>query len=168
MEEIERKFLVTGSFFEIVADAAAAGTLIDFRRIDQAYVDGPGSHAYRFRRLHPPNTNPRAVPDCRMTIKSRQPGLVRSEVETAINSDFYEFCLRFCGAKLSKIRARIRSGEHVVELDHFLNPELGGLRLAEIELRDVADQPVLPAWLGTEVTSDMDYHNEVLAARLKG
>ena len=54
---------------------------------------------------------------------------------------------------VTKTRSVCPSETHDVVLDEF-HGHLDGLRLAEVEVRDLGEHVLLPAWLGAEVTHD--------------
>lgn len=65
--------------------------------------------------------------------------------------------------KLQKIRYEIPFGRHVWELDLFQG-KLAGLALAEVELASAGETPLIPPWVGQEVTGEAAYYNKNLAA----
>jgi adenylate cyclase len=146
-QEIERKFLVVGD--EWRRDSRRP------RPIRQGYVvRGPdvvvrvrvfGAHAY-------------------LTIKSTDPGLVRTEFEYEIPVDHAESLLAraCCGPLIEKTRHKIEWSGIDWVIDEF-HGALTGLILAEVELH-CADQEIdVPPWAGQEVTDDPEYRNEQLS-----
>jgi len=104
-----------------------------------------------------------------LTLKSKDKGVSRREIEAAVPYDFASQLLAALPPDrlVSKIRYRLpqqdAAGAGLVwEIDRFLERH-HGLWLAEIELPR-ADYPlVLPTWLGPEVTDDPRYRNAALA-----
>lgn len=66
---------------------------------------------------------------------------------------------------ITKVRYRIPHGEQVIELDIFTKPELRGLVIAEVELRNPKEKVSLPSWIEEyeEVTEDARFQNVNLA-----
>ena len=62
-----------------------------------------------------------------------------------------------------KTRSVCPAGNHDVVLDEF-HGHLDGLRLAEVEVRDLGEHVPLPAWLGAEVTHDDRFSGGRLAS----
>ena len=146
-QEIERKFLVAGDEWRRQSKRP--------RRIRQGYiVRGPevvvrvrvfGAHAY-------------------LTIKSTDPGLVRTEFEYEIPVAHAELLLAHAcsGPLIEKTRHKLEWGGLDWVIDEF-DGSLSGLVVAEIELHFVDQEIDIPPWAGREVTDDPEYRNERLS-----
>jgi adenylate cyclase len=94
-----------------------------------------------------------------LNIKSRTPGIARSEFEYGIPlADAHALLALVEGPILEKVRHRVEYAGHVWEIDEF-GGDNAGLIVAEIEL-DRVDEPFeRPDWIGLEVTDDIRYYN---------
>jgi len=102
--------------------------------------------------------------DFYLTIKgpSRSNGLSRFEFERKVEPSEGEALLQLCTCgRVEKIRWLVPDGSHTVEVDEFLG-ENSPLVMAEIELRSEDDNPVLPSFLGRELTGDHRFSNKYL------
>lgn len=147
MTEIERKFLVKSNDFK---EEASKKTLFI-----QAYLNTDPERTIRIR-----ITDDKAF----MTIKgiSSKNGLSRFEWEKEIPLDDAEELLKICEpGKIEKYRYHINYGDHVYEVDEFLEDNQG-LVLAEVELQHEEEEFKKPDWLGKEVTGNLDYYNSNL------
>jgi CYTH domain-containing protein len=148
MVEIERKFLVT-------SDAYKSETFSK-EYITQGFL----------------NTDPERT--VRVRVKGEQgfltvkgitdaQGTTRFEWEREIPGKEAKQLLSLCekGA-IEKIRYAVKSGKHIIEVDEFLEDNLG-LVIAEIELGHVDEAFLKPSWLGKEVTGDPRYYNSQLS-----
>lgn len=145
--EIERKFLVTSDAWR-----QERGTRTN---IVQAYIALDERVQVRVRIQNGEN----AV----LTIKSREPGLVRTEFEYSIPIDDARAMLPLrTGSLIEKTRTAISHGGRRWEVDVF-SGDLAGLVLAELELDDAARAVLLPDWIGREVTGNPRYYNAALA-----
>jgi adenylate cyclase len=147
--EIERKFLVSGDGWRSVTEGS--------RYIVQAYValDGPVSLRVRI------------VDDARalLTVKIGVSQLSRDEFEYPIPMSDARTMIAAAGGRIvEKTRHAIGLGGFVWEVDVYAGA-LAGLVIAEVEMRSEDDDPVLPDWLGREVTGESDWSNAVLAVR---
>lgn len=99
-----------------------------------------------------------------LTIKGRTEGIARDEFEYPIPREDAEAMLAgMCGERIvEKIRYHVENGGFQWDVDEFLG-ENSGLVLAEVELESEDQQPVLPDWIGREVTGDVRYYNACLA-----
>ncbi len=88
------------------------------------------------------------------------------EPESTITAADHDAIAPFCGAVLRKRRVKIRHHGNTFELDTFLNPELDGLAIAEVELPSVDATVPLPEWIGEEVTHLREYRNAVIEKRI--
>jgi adenylate cyclase len=144
--EIERKFLVRSRDW---------GTPVGRSHIEQGYLFIAEDRNLRVRRTDN---------DFVLTLKVRAHGLARYEIETPIDADQGRLALgKLC------IAPPVRKMRHLVdyqgdrwEIDVFEGAN-AGLIVAEIELRDPAEDFAEPPWLGPEVTSDSRFLNQSLA-----
>jgi adenylate cyclase len=144
--EIERKFLVRGSAWR---DAVAGAT-----HLVQGYLGGDAC-SVRVRI---------EGDEARLNVKSRVPGMRRTEFEYPLpRADADEMLARFCAQRVEKRRHRLPAGPHVWEIDEFMGDN-AGLVVAEIELGDEGEAFARPGWLGPEVTDDVRYYNVNLIA----
>lgn len=100
-----------------------------------------------------------------ITIKggSNDSGLSRFEWEKEIAIEEAEQLLQLClPGKIEKIRHLVKEGQHIFEVDEFLNENLG-LIVAEIELKSEEERFCVPDWLGKEVTGEKQYYNSQLS-----
>ena len=143
--EIERKFLVVKELWT----PPHSGTLIR-----QGYLSLDPARTVRVRL---------AGDKGYLTIKGESVGHLRAEYEYGIPAvEAAELLDRHCHRPLiEKIRYRIPAGRHLWEVDEFFG-ENAGLLLAEVELKDPAEEVVLPAWIGREVSDDPRYYNAAL------
>jgi len=147
--EIERKFLVLGDAWKMVAGESAY--------IRQAYLSSHDKASIRVRI----RDNLKAT----LTVKSRGPSLRRHEFEYVIPVLDAEVMLALrCGAIIEKHRATVLDNGHTWEIDTFLG-ENAGLIIAEIELRSEDQSFSRPPWIGPEVTGQASYYNSALTAR---
>ncbi|GAB4269606.1 MAG: CYTH domain-containing protein [Methylomicrobium sp.] len=100
-----------------------------------------------------------------LNIKSATIGSSRDEYEYEIPyQDADEMMQRLCKRPLiEKTRHFVPVGKHIWEVDEF-EGENEGLIVAEIELSSHEETFVKPSWIGQEVTSDLRYYNNNLAA----
>jgi adenylate cyclase len=143
-QEIERKFLVTGTAWR-----SAAGTL--YR---QGYLNRDKARTVRVRV---------AGEQAFLTIKGVTTGATRAEFEYPIPVADAEQLLALCdGPLIEKVRHIVQVDGTCWEVDEFLGDN-AGLVVAEVELQ-AEDQPFArPPWLGAEVTHDARYYNSNLA-----
>ena len=145
-QEIERKFLVEGDFYEHVASSA---------RIVQGYLASSPSATVRVRIYGEKGY---------MTVKGRtsDSGMSRFEWEKEISVDEALSLLRLCGGGvIDKVRHLVPFAGHVFEVDvfHGMNE---GLVMAEVELSSEEEVFERPSWLGQEVTGEVRYYNSML------
>ena len=160
--EIERKFVLKGMphLFNHIS-------LMGVKIIEQTYL-ATGEEEIRIRKASGIST--RSNNDqYTLTIKKGS-GLEREETETAILESTYERVLSTINAvPIIKQRGYIRLRGLKIEIDTYLNPELKGLIVAEIEfdtMQDAVDAE-LPDWLDTEVTHDASFKNQALWEKLQ-
>lgn len=146
MQEIERKFLVTG---EYKSQAYAQS------RIVQGYIGCTRGRTVRVR-----------IRDRQgyLTIKgaATASGMSRYEWEKEIPIDEAEELMKLCDpGVIDKTRYLVRSGRHTFEVDEFYG-ENEGLTVAEVELASEDESFVKPDFIGKEVTGDPRYYNSHL------
>ena len=145
-QEIERKFLVKGSFKEAAFDAI---------RITQGYLSTSPGRSVRVRIRGNQGF---------LTIKgpSRDGGLSRFEWEKEIGADEARELMALCEPGLiDKTRWLVKVGSHTFEVDEF-HGDNEGLIVAEVELGAPDEAFEKPDWLGEEVTGDRRYYNSAL------
>jgi CYTH domain-containing protein len=145
--EIERKFLVLDSSYKHEAFASS--------HIRQGYICSDRGRTVRIR-----------IRDehAYITIKgpSLDGGLSRYEFEQEIPMDDAEKLLTLCEPGIiDKTRWLVKSGQHTIEVDEF-HGENEGLIMAEVELKSRSEEPILPHFIGKEVTGDRRYYNSQL------
>jgi adenylate cyclase len=145
-QEIERKFLVKGSFKEAAFDAL---------RITQGYLSTAPGRSVRVRLRGEQGF---------LTIKgpSLDGGLSRFEWEKEISAQDARELLALCEPGIiDKTRWLVKVGRHTFEVDEF-HGDNEGLIVAEVELGAPDEAFEKPAWLGEEVTGDRRYYNSAL------
>lgn len=160
--EIERKFLPAGAQWK-QAVAGVGGV-----RIRQGYLSSRKEAVVRVRTM-----DDKAF----LTIKGASSGIdaenghpgcpdVRAEYEYPIPVHEANAMLDTLAETppLEKIRYRLPLHGVVWEIDEFMG-RLAGLVLIEVELEQVEQALVLPAWVGQEVSGDARYSNAVLARK---
>jgi len=148
MQEIERKFLVTSDDFKTQAIRQA--------RIVQGFLNTNPSRTVRVRIYGTQGF---------ITVKgkSNETGMSRFEWEHEISVIEAEELMKLCEpGVIEKIRFEVKSGNHVFEVDEFLD-ENKGLIVAEVELNSETESFLKPLWLGKEVTGDKKYYNSNLS-----
>jgi adenylate cyclase len=94
-----------------------------------------------------------------LTIKGPTKGISREEFEYEIPlEDATQLIEQFADKVLSKKRYEIPMGEHVWEVDVFLD-NLEGLIIAEIELTAEDELFLKPEWATEDVSHDAQYFN---------
>ena len=145
--EIERKYLVLDDSYKREAFSSY--------HIQQGYICSGRGRTVRIR-----------IKDERayLTIKgpSVNGGLSRSEFEYAIPLADAQELMKLCEPGIiDKTRWLVKSGDFTFEVDEF-HGDNAGLVVAEVELQSETDQPVLPPFIGKEVTGDRRYYNSQL------
>ena len=145
--EIERKFLVLDDSYKHEAFSSS--------HICQGYICSDRGRTVRVR-----------IRDERgyITIKgpSLDGGLSRYEFEQEIPFDDAERLLSLCEPGIiDKTRWLVKSGDHTFEVDEF-HGDNDGLVMAEVELQNRTEEPVIPHFIGKEVTGDRRYYNSQL------
>jgi len=147
--EIERKFLVEGDGWRY-ADGGS-------RHILQAYLALDGDTSVRVRIYD--------ARHARLTVKFNVSALSRDEFEYPIPlADAQHMVGAARGRLVEKTRHTITADGFVWEVDAY-EGALAGLVIAEVEMQSEDDAPVLPAWVGREVTGDATWSNAMLAMR---
>lgn len=141
-QEIERKFLVSGTEWRTGAEAAT---------IRQGYLTTNKTLSVRVRTF-----GAKAF----LTIKGERRGLTRAEYEYAIPiGDANELLDTLChGGLIEKTRYTLMYSGHEWVVDEFAGDN-AGLTVAEVELADENEHVDLPPWIGEEVTDDARYLN---------
>lgn len=144
--EIERKFLVRGSFREHATHHV---------RIVQGYLSSVPERTVRVRIMGDKGF---------LTIKGigSTSGASRYEWEREIPVPEADQLMALCEpGVIDKIRYLVPAGPHTYEVDVF-HGENDGLILAEVELAAEAEGFHKPDWLGAEVTGNPRYYNSAL------
>lgn len=146
--EIERKFLIKGSFKEEAYKTT---------RIIQGYLSSVPERVVRIRIKGDKGF---------ITIKGTNnvSKVSRFEWEKEIPLDDAKQLLTLCEpGVIDKTRHLIKNtdGKHVWEVDEF-HGDNTGLIIAEIELSDENEPFDKPSWLGNEITDDLRYYNASL------
>lgn len=149
--EVERKYLLR--------EAPPHARRVPPTRIDQGWIPGTQLRE-RLRR----STKPDGTVRCTRTIKFG-PTAARVELEEQTTDSLFEAMWPLTrDARIRKLRHAVADGEHVWEIDVFLDRELV---LAEVELSSLDDVVAMPEWLAPyvvrEVTDDPAYLNAVMA-----
>ena len=148
MIEIERKFLVNADDYRAAASKHSS--------ITQGYLNSDPERSVRIRLKDQTGF---------ITVKgkSNDSGLSRFEWEKEISKTDAEALLKRCEDHIiSKIRYDVPVGNHVFEVDEFLEANKG-LVIAEVELGSETEVFSKPDWLGKEVTGDIKYYNSQLS-----
>ena len=147
MLEIERKFLVLDDSYKALSYSHS--------HIVQGYICSGRGRTVRVR-----------IRDAQGFITIKGPsvdgGLSRYEFEQEIPLADAEQLMKLCEPGIiDKTRWLVKSGDFTFEVDEF-HGDNNGLVMAEVELKSVDDQPVLPPFIGKEVTGDRRYYNSQL------
>lgn len=144
-QEIERKFLLRHDGWR---------TLATGQLYRQGYIPTQGTQTVRLRVI-----GARGF----LTIKGAAVNGSRSEFEYEIPvAEAQEMLDSLCARPLiEKYRHCITVDRWLWEVDEFLG-ENSGLLLAEVELSSESDEPIIPDWIGEEVTGDRRYFNSYL------
>jgi CYTH domain-containing protein len=147
-QEIERKFLVLDDSYKHEAYHSS--------HVRQGYLCSERGKTVRIRLR-----DDKAY----LTIKgpSLDGGLSRYEFEREIPFADGEIMLSLChDGLIDKTRWLIRAGNHTFEVDEF-HGDNDGLVVAEVELGSVDETPIIPHFIGKEVTGDRRYYNAQLS-----
>jgi len=145
--EIERKYLVLDDSYKREAFSSY--------HIAQGYICSERGRTVRVR-----------IRDQQGFITIKGPsdigGLARYEFEQEIPLTDAQELMKLCEPGIiDKTRWLVKSGDFTFEVDEF-HGDNAGLVVAEVELTTVDDQPVLPSFIGKEVTGDRRYYNSQL------
>ena len=147
--ERERRFLVRGD--PVSAEPS--------RLIEDRYLTGT---TLRLRRMTVGAESVWKLTQKVRPLDADDPSDVRI-TNTYLSAEEHALLSSLPGVVLTKTRSLHPSGRHVLVVDEFLG-RLRGLRLAELEVREL-DEPVrLPDWIGREVTRDDRFSGGRLAA----
>ena len=147
--EVERKFLVCRDDWRELATSRMS--------IRQSYLTSDGKASARVR-IKGDGT-------ATLTIKSRDAGLRRLELEYAIPILDAEALMQLRqGCVVEKERYVVPQSGLAWEIDVFSGENVG-LIIAEIELFYEHQQIEVPRWIGAEVTGQARYYNSSLAQR---
>ena len=146
-QEIERKYLVLDDSYKHEAYASS--------HVCQGYLCSDRGKTVRIR-----------LRDDRAYITIKGPsldgGLSRYEFEQEIPFEDGEKLMTLCQEGfIDKTRWLVKSGEHTFEVDEF-HGDNEGLVIAEVELNNPDEKPVIPHFIGKEVTGDRRYYNAQL------
>ena len=146
MQEIERKFLVSGDFHPCVFKSVS---------IVQGYLSSVQGRTVRIR-----------IKDDEgfITVKGigSAGGMSRYEWEKEIPVEEVQELLNICEpGVIDKIRHLVKADPYTYEVDEF-HGENEGLIVAEIELPSEDAAFTKPEWLCEEVTGDIRYYNSML------
>lgn len=145
--EIERKFLVSP---QVPLDSAT-----DVWHVEQGYLAYGEQAIVRVRRLQK---------HAYLTVKGKPDAVHLSRVEYEYEIPLSDGCalLAMCENTLRKRRYLLPYAGYTWEIDVF-EGDNEGLILAEVELKDSNERPLLPPWILSEVTADERYYNANLA-----
>lgn len=148
MQEIERKFLVKNNDFKALSTTSLC--------IKQGYLNSNPNRAVRIR-----------IQDYTsfITIKgiSDSTGASRFEWEKEIPQNEALQLLGLCEPQIiSKTRYIVPFSGNLWEVDVFEGNHQG-LKLAELELKDINQTFEIPNWIGEEVTGNKKYYNTYLS-----
>ena len=98
-----------------------------------------------------------------LTIKGKNEGIARQEFEYEIPLNEAQELLNMCLPHLiEKERFIVLENDLIWEIDVFEGNNKG-LIVAEVELENIAQTIILPAWVGQEVSDDIRYYNSNLS-----
>lgn len=149
--EIERKYLIKKG------EGLPPADIVKILRIKQAYLKGSSKDCTTRIRLQDE--------EAFITIKGETVGIQRSEYEYNVPySDGLELFKNksMTQHQIEKYRVIVEHEGFTWEVDIFKG-DLEGLVVAEVELEDANEDPILPDWVGEEVSDDHRYLNAVLA-----
>ena len=143
-EEIERKFLVCGTGWQVESPIVVC----------QGYLNRDRQRTVRVRI---------AGEDAVITIKGITTGATRPEFEYTIPVADARQIICLCeGPLIEKKRHVVKYSGMTWEVDEFLGDN-HGLFVAEVELNSEDQDFERPPWVGDEVTSDRRYYNSNLS-----
>lgn len=159
--EIERKFLVTNDDWK-----TQLSTKHPKMFIEQAYVFNEPEMTIRIQYRERYGVDHKAS----INIKMPRAGLIRNETEHDIDWAKAATIINQLQGKypvIRKERSFVDINDKMYwEIDEFLNDEIKGLVLAEVELRVPDAKFDMPSWVGEEVTDDPQFCNAMIAERL--
>ncbi len=102
----------------------------------------------------------------KLNIKSLEIGISRDEYEYQIDLTDAKKMIQTLSVTpvIEKFRYLVNHENFIWEIDEFLGKNTG-LIVAEVELKSAADKPILPIWLGQEVTQLSRYYNVSLSKK---
>ncbi len=163
-QEIERKYLVCGEDYKILATQVY--------HIRQGYLCRDVERTIRIRQriVETPlscvsQADNESCSEAFLTIKGKpQAGLLgHFEYEHKVPQSAADGLFALCEQGIiDKQRYIVPHGDVIIEVDVF-HGENEGLVMAEIELQSEDQQVALPAWLGEEVTHDLRYYNAYIS-----
>jgi adenylate cyclase len=163
--EIERKFKILSAAESIEAAAKLDGSLDTVKLIEQRYLPDTGDWTVRVRRSTILTEDSRV--EHFLTLKRKVSMVSCIEIETPIDAEIHDQLAACAGHAIRKRRSCIRFDGFLWEVDLFLNPELDGLEIAEIELPSEDAAFSKPAWIGKDVTHKRRYKNARLVGRIE-
>ncbi|ARQ02273.1 CYTH domain-containing protein [Pseudorhodoplanes sinuspersici] len=147
--EIERKFLVRGDDWRKLTQRHI--------KIRQAYLASNSKNSIRVRIKDDKTAT--------LTVKSKPSSLRRLELEYPVPLLEAEAMMQLRqGAVIEKIRHVVPWDDLEWEVDVFLGSN-AGLIIAEIELDSEHQQFRMPAWIGREITGQLQYYNSALVTQ---
>lgn len=166
-KEIERKFLVDSNKWamRLIVDRnkRVRDEVLEF--ITQGYIAKNELSTTRVRHIVYVDYNGDNVTSKGfLCVKSKTVGISRDEFEYEIPADDADQMLKeLCTLKLRKMRAKVKVGKLVWEVDTFFDQNLG-LQIAEVELENEEQEIEKPEWVGEEVSFDRRYSGSALGA----
>jgi len=154
VKEIERKFLVKKDEFQRIKSSLFCFV------IRQGYVVSNEDGVVRVRSKFGQNY---------LCVKGKNIGITRDEYEIAVPELVGKDLFGLCGTVIEKRRYRypiIPSGKEW-EIDEFLDKELDGLILAEIELSSEDEKFEIPYFIGDEVSDNPEYYSSSIVKKLE-
>lgn len=152
-KEIERKFLISqDSLLKLRVHKTYGKSYIE-----QNYL-AIGNEEVRVRYKENSNLDSEYT----LTVKNGS-GIEREEFEKVITKDTYDQ-LNKRTEPVKKYREKIELNSLVVEIDEYINEELKGLMIAEIEFKTIEEaiEFSLPEWAIKDVTDNKSYKNQSL------
>lgn len=146
-KEIERKYLVKTDGWR--SGAASSSSFL------QAYIASGKDRSVRVRIMDDKKA--------RLTIKIGRNLFARDEFEYDIPlTDAREMSEQALGVVLEKTRYFVPYEGYTWEVDVYAGA-YAGLVVAEVEIASEKEQPLLPTWIGKEITGDRRYSNVNMA-----
>lgn len=103
---------------------------------------------------------------CYLTMKRKVTMMRCVEIESRVPEAQHENARGLFGPAVRKRRICVRHAGRTWEIDVFLNPELMGIELVEIELPCESVNPSMPTWVGREITQERGYKNAKLVKQI--